>query len=98
MQVVRAGELVLRMFFANRVQAERACIHPERGEQPDVAPLADELADVAAFVDGDGVAGVGGLEGGLQADGPGPEDGDARKSVPGIRSDVMSAAPRYGTK
>src|SRR5262249_42705517 len=56
--------------------AERCGVHAERGEQLDVAPLAEVLADATAVVDVEGELQTGGIEGRLQPNRAGTDDGE----------------------
>src|SRR5262249_51957552 len=66
---------------SQRGAAERRCVHREGRERLDVAPVAEMVADVAAFVETDGQFEAGGVQGGLDSDGASAEDGDARRGV-----------------
>ncbi len=59
-----------------RSAPQRCVIHPERREEVDVSPLADVLGDLPSLVDADARPQRGGVESGLEADGPGTDHGD----------------------
>ena len=76
------GQLLTGTLGFEGVTAEGSAVHAERTEQADVAPLAQVLADAAGLEHDDGVVQGGGVQGRLQPDRAGAEDGDAGRVGP----------------
>src|SRR5437879_3669560 len=74
--IVVGGKAMLRALGFDRRPAEARTVHAEWAEQTNVAPALDVLADAAAFIDGDGILEAARIEGSLQANWPGAQDGD----------------------